>query len=319
MLAALLRANFTVTVLTRTSSTHTFPPSVTVAPVDYTDLSSLISALHGQDALVSTVTTEAVALQRNLIDAAITAGVRRFVPSEFGSDTFNPRTRKLPVYAQKVAVQEYLVEAVRRAEVDAEAAAAAAAAAAGARKGKGDRSGDGEVKAETMTYTLVINNVFLDWGLAANFILNLAERRAELYDGGARVFSTTTLATVAKAVVGVLRKPAETKNRAVYIQDVATTQRELLALAQKFTPGEEWTVQEVDTGSVEKWAYEELRKPEGERELWPAMFGFLKRAIWAEGYGGRFERLDNEILGLEERGEEWLAEVVREGLEKVRA
>ena len=38
ILDALLAANFSVTVLTRASSTHAFPPSVTVARVDYESL-----------------------------------------------------------------------------------------------------------------------------------------------------------------------------------------------------------------------------------------------------------------------------------------
>jgi uncharacterized protein YbjT (DUF2867 family) len=73
---------FEVTVLTRESSNHKFPPEVKIAKVDYTSPESLAAALEGQDALVSAVATLAVLSQRLLIDAAVKAGVKRIIPSE---------------------------------------------------------------------------------------------------------------------------------------------------------------------------------------------------------------------------------------------
>ena len=48
-------------------------------------------------------------LAYRLIDAAVAAGVKRFVPSEFGANNLDPRARKLvPVYDTKGAMREYL-------------------------------------------------------------------------------------------------------------------------------------------------------------------------------------------------------------------
>jgi hypothetical protein len=54
----------------------------------------LTGALKGIDALVSTVAGTAIDSQTILIDAAIAAGVKRFIPSEFGSCTTNPKLEK---------------------------------------------------------------------------------------------------------------------------------------------------------------------------------------------------------------------------------
>ena len=51
--------------------------------------------------------------------------------------------------------------------------------------------------------------------------------------GGVTKFSTTTLATAAKAVVRVLMKPEETNNRAVHVQDAALTMKDLFRLSKK--------------------------------------------------------------------------------------
>lgn len=87
---------FTCSILSRTSSTSTFSPHITVHRIsdDYPE-AELLSALKGQDAVVSTMATAQLHQQRKIIDAAIKMGVKRFVPSEFGSDTENARAMEL--------------------------------------------------------------------------------------------------------------------------------------------------------------------------------------------------------------------------------
>lgn len=47
--------------------------------------------------------------QNKLIDAAIAAGVKRFIPSEYGSDSTNDKLNALiPIFASKIAVVDYL-------------------------------------------------------------------------------------------------------------------------------------------------------------------------------------------------------------------
>jgi uncharacterized protein YbjT (DUF2867 family) len=269
ILSQLLAANFTVTVLTRSSSTTTpYPPTVTVRPVDYTSIDSITTALRGQDALVSTLASAAIDVQIRLVDAALAAGVQRFIPSEFGSDTGNRLARKLSVYADKVKVQEYLAEKAQA--------------------------------HETFTYTFIYTNAFFDWGLKVGFLLG-----REMYDGGDRKFSTTRLSAIGKAVVGVLRHPPETRNRDVRVHEAVVTQKQLAQLS-----GKEWEAEEASTEVLEREAYAELGKEKP--DYGKAMYGFIKRAVWGEGYGGHFRQVDNELLRIGMISEKEIEELVKE-------
>lgn len=81
---SLLLSNFAVTIIARPTSTSTFPPSVRTLKGEYTP-EFLVSAFKGIDAVVLTVGGAALGEQKGMVDAAAKAGVRRIVPSEFGS------------------------------------------------------------------------------------------------------------------------------------------------------------------------------------------------------------------------------------------
>lgn len=70
-----------------------------------------MQAFRGQEAVISVVGATALADQKVYIDAAIEAGVKRFLPSEFGIDTLSDAGRALvPVLDTKVDVLDYLKE-----------------------------------------------------------------------------------------------------------------------------------------------------------------------------------------------------------------
>lgn len=90
IVAALLANHFTVTTITRESSTSSLPTGVAVRKADFSSLESLVSAFEGHDAVVAAVATSvALGSQNILADAALAAGVKRFIPSEFGTNTRN--------------------------------------------------------------------------------------------------------------------------------------------------------------------------------------------------------------------------------------
>ncbi|MCJ1426140.1 hypothetical protein MMC29_004042 [Sticta canariensis] len=275
ILNALLDAGFKVTVLTRKSSTHKFPDSVTAIPVDYDSLDSLTNALQGQDAVISTLASLAIGTQLLLVEAAAKAHVKRFIPSEFGSNTLNEKTGALPIFKDKVAVQDALKK---------------------------------EAASGGMTYTLICNGPFLDWGIMVGFIINLKGKSINLFDGGDRVFSSTSLPTIGKAVAGVLAHPEQTKNRAVYVQDTATTLRKLAAIGKKATGADGWTENVVSIDEEIEKAWAELKKDKPNPDNF--VLNFIKASIWGEGYGSRFEKLDNELLGIEGKSDAELEELV---------
>ena len=266
MLDALVKAGkFNVTVVKRPSSTATFPASVKVATAELSSVDAVTAAFKGQDAVISTVGTAGLPGQSVLIDAAVAAGVKRFLPSDFGCDIANPKTAALPVFGYKIATHKKLREA----------------AAA-----KPD-----------FTYTLVCTNAFLDWGLKMGFLLAWKEGKPKLFDGGNNVFSATTLASIGQAVVGVLSHPEETKNRYVYVKDIDISQNRLLEIAKKVDPAKKWEEPiHANTADMVKSSDESLAKGQVSP---PVMMAYLFRALFGPPeYGGRFAKDDNELLGV---------------------
>ncbi|EGR45357.1 uncharacterized protein TRIREDRAFT_81525 [Trichoderma reesei QM6a] len=281
VLPALLAANkFTVTVLRRASSSpSTFPDGVRVVDVDFSSVESLTAALAGQDAVVSTVGSAALKdEQKRLIDAAVAAGVKRFLPSEFGCDLTKELPAKLPVFAAKVEITRYLED---------------------------------KAKTTPLTYTLVYSGPFFDWGLQYNFIFKSAGSKPVLYDGGNTVFSSSTLDAVAQAVVGVLLKPEETKNRAVRFQSVAISQRQLLDIAKEVAPERDWQPEVVKLDDLTKAADERLAKGLFDQETFTP---YILRAINDERYEPKFEKLDNELLGIKQLTQEEVKAIVKKTL-----
>jgi nucleoside-diphosphate-sugar epimerase len=278
IIQALVRAGFPVTVLTRSSQMKSLDldPSADVkfAMVDYASSSSLEDALQGHFGVVSTVNARATGEQMPLIEAAVRAGVERFIPAEFGADMANKKARALPVFEQKEKTAEKLSEMA--------------------------------TTNPNFTYTLVRNGVFFDWGLQMNFLLNTQSHTATIIDGGDHPFSTTTLATVAKAVVDTFQHLKETKNWAVYIHDAVLTQNQLIDIVKRVGSNKaEWTLERTTTAEVEKRA---LKSPA--EDAFKAMMDQLCLSIYAEGYGGNFSgRTDNALFGISEMTKEEIQNV----------
>ncbi|MCJ1398939.1 hypothetical protein MMC11_002140 [Xylographa trunciseda] len=273
---ALQAAGFTVTALTRGASTSSIPTDVHIATVDYSSIESLAKALTGQDAVVSCVGSFALSSQPNIVEAASAAGVKRFIPAEFGADTLNPLTRAFAILKDKLQVQRMLVE-------------------------KYEQSG--------MTYSLLFTGLFLDWGLENGMILGVKSRKGTLYDGGKTVMSTTTIASIAKGIAGCLLHPEETKNRGVYIQDATVSQSKLVELTNKVNPGE-WDLKEASTIELEKQAaaaYE--RKDPNPMSMAGAVF---RMYFGGEAYGQPFKKLDNELLGIKGMSDEEIEALIRD-------
>ncbi len=224
-------------------------------------MESLTTALKGQDAVVSAVGTDGFLGQSVLFDAAVAAGVKRFLPSEFGSDLSNPKTASLPVFGYKVAIRKHIEEKVN----------------AGA----------------NITYTYVVNAPFLDWGIEVGFLLDWKEGKPRIYNGGDVPFSATSLQSVGLATVGVLSHYEETRNRQVYVHDIVVTQNQLLGIAKKVAPEKIWAPVPTKTSDMYEAANAALEK--GDLSV---MYDYIFVGIFTDGYGGKFENVENELLGV---------------------
>ena len=96
--------------LTRTSSEASFPADVSVVNTLYSE-NELVEIFRGQNAIISAVGAAGFQEQKVFIDAAIKAGVQRFLPSELSSNTLSDVVRELvPVFKPKKAILDYLRE-----------------------------------------------------------------------------------------------------------------------------------------------------------------------------------------------------------------
>ncbi|KAG5800960.1 hypothetical protein H9Q69_000087 [Fusarium xylarioides] len=275
--------SFDVTVLARDGGQPAdYPPEVRVAKVNYESPDSLQDALRGIDAVISTVGKKSgLECQFKLIDAAVVARVKRFIPSEFGADLQHPPIREFPTYRAKAQTEEYLERLAK--ETD-------------------------------LSYTYIYNSLLFDYALQLNVFGDFTARTVHMYDGGDGHFSATRIVTVARAVVAVLRKPEETKNRAVRITDISTSPRELLERLQRLDPKHEWTPVNVDTEAQVKEAQDKLVSGRFSPKAFAA---FATRATFAPGIAS-ICRGDNELLGLQEMTEEELETLLKEKMSSSR-
>ncbi|KAF2450843.1 NAD(P)-binding protein [Karstenula rhodostoma CBS 690.94] len=283
ILAALLAASHTVTVLTRIGSTAAAKlpphPNMDIKEVDLGDARSIAPAFSGVSVVISSVAASAIASQNPLIDAAVAAGVQRFIPAEYGLDSANAKAALLPIIKEKVDTQTYLNAKVRE-------------------------------TGGTFSWTAIANGWFLDWVLqSTDILLDVKERRATLYNGGDVPFSAALLRDIAQAVVGIVAKPEETKNRVVYVHSAVVTQKQLLRYAEE-RDGRKWSTSVQGT----KELLEEI-KGAVEKEDFDTAYRVAPILGCSDlGYGCDFsDHVDNELLGIKEMSEAELRELV-EGL-----
>ncbi|KAK3682003.1 hypothetical protein LTR37_020681 [Vermiconidia calcicola] len=106
VLAALLEQNqHSITAITRATSKALFPPAVTVHRGDLKDPAFLRSSLAGQDILVSLVAHDALEDEAQFLEVAKQAGVKVFVPSDFGNPLSDQRfTGAIPSMKRKLEI-----------------------------------------------------------------------------------------------------------------------------------------------------------------------------------------------------------------------
>ncbi|KAG9053869.1 hypothetical protein FS842_006906 [Serendipita sp. 407] len=265
----LLQSNepkFTVTALIRSSSSYTLPEGVDqdrakLAKVDFDDQPGLVNVLRGQDAIVFAFGAgpDLIPTSKTLIDAAIEAGVKRVIPSEFGNDEI-PLTE--PLFGNKQVVQKILQEAASQGKI---------------------------------TYTLIRNGPWFDLGFTLALGFDIQARTATLYDNGDRKFHTTTVPSICRAITSLLADSSQSVNKVVHIHDFFITQLDVLKVTEEIT-GSKFAITKVDTNEMAKSAMEGLSRGEF---IPQNIFGAIRASVWGEKSAARWdENDDSAALGL---------------------
>ena len=156
-----------------------------------------------------------------MLNAAIKAKVKLFMPSEYTLDVTHPAARQI---GAEILNGERATWADKISEI----------AASGA-----------------IDYTTLVVGGFLDLGLKSGFMgFDIANHQAKLYDDGAHKTTGSTLAFIAQAVVTVLQIPRDrTRNRRIHAVEVEYSGQELLAAFEQET-GRKWTVERISTDEL---------------------------------------------------------------------
>ena len=232
ILTALLSSpSFNITIGSRASSTATFPPHIPIISLsDAFTLAELTAAFQNQDAVVVALSTGPVTadgkdgLAFRLVDAALAAGVKRFVPSEFGANNLDARARRLiPTYDAKGHMLEHLIDACA------------------ASKGK-------------MSWTSISCGSWLDWALdpskSANFLgVDVKARTATVYDSGDCRFAVTTSRNAGLAVAKALQQPHISANKQIFLCDFLASTNEIVAALERETR-ERFRVERRESGPL---------------------------------------------------------------------
>ncbi len=228
--------------------------------------------------MVCATSVQSIELQKDIIEAAQKAGVKRFILNEYANSPTNQTF--LPELESFRTVKLQMVE---------QAKALAA------------------VNPE-FTWSALATGNFIDYSLEKYpaFGFDLAKKRARLIDDGTEPISATTLEDIGVAVRGILRRPEMTANQYLHIRSTEASQKQILEALEGIT-GQEWEVKYEDSRELYEKGKEMFAG--GDRA---GMLNLLVVQLFAKGASRSIvvskEESDNELLGVREKDVE---EVVR--------
>ncbi|KAF9771013.1 hypothetical protein IL306_011362 [Fusarium sp. DS 682] len=288
--ALLQTGKHTITALTRKGSTTNLPKGILIAPIDYNDESTLITALKNQQFLIITMAPNAPRdTHSKLVQAAAKAGVPYIMPNGYHGDI-----------KQVKLGEDILLGPIAKANRD-------------------------EIERLGMKWITVCCGFWFEYSLAGGeqrFGFDFDKKSVTFYDDGEVKNSTSTLVQVGRAVAKVLslkELPEDENdgsltlsgffNKPIYLNSFVVSQRDLFESIKRVTgtTDSDWTVTHEST----KERYEEgmVQVKRGD------MSGFSKllyaRAFFPEDPSNLSAKAQNDLLGLPE---EDLDEATKDGI-----
>lgn len=262
VLPHLIFANFKVTVITRRDGAE-IPPNVEQRVVNYNSLESLTEALKGQDAVIDATSVSDPAIAIRIIDAAVAAGVSRFISAEFSADPRALNARSLSVSYVKRTSFEHLEQLA---------------------------------KDNRISFTAVSNSAFLDWNLETESMnTDVGKKTVQLLGKGNVVIPWTLLNEVGQATTNVLLNLEETRNRVVYTYDTQKSQVQMLDLAKQTLGDNNWEETTLDMEAVFQEALSRFSAGIINIQVISDMIRYSNSRA---DFAGPFTANDNSVLGV---------------------
>ncbi|KAF1958440.1 hypothetical protein CC80DRAFT_592137 [Byssothecium circinans] len=175
------------------------PTSITHKTSDFTS-SSIEVAFKGEDVVISTVFGGNFEMQTSIFDAVIAAGVKRFIPHEFGYDSLN------------IAIQGRISGAAERAIVI-------------------ERLRRASLEWVGVAVGCILDSTLLN----SNLGFDLAWQRGTINGTGSEPFPETSLTRVGIMVERILQHCGKVKNEYVYAAGIMTSGDEIAVSLEKNT------------------------------------------------------------------------------------
>ena len=275
-------AGYTVTAIQRKESKKVAAGAAKSIKVDLTSESGLIDAFKGQDAVVSATPDPVLATEKIWMDAAVSAGVKRIVLSEYSTNMDNQKSQTLPIIHDKLITRKYAEEL-----------------------GSAGKIGWSSVNNGPFLLPFIWTSGWMG--------ANLKTKTALFHDGGDKIVCTSTLERIGETVEKILapEHAEETKNKSIYTYSAAVSERKITNVISKVT-GFDFPSTNVSVDEVTKDAFAALEKGDNSKNM-----QFYVPFCWGDGYGGDFRsQAWNEKLGLKELSDEELEGLFREWLSK---
>lgn len=223
-----------------------------------------------------------ISAQKTVIDACIQASVKRYIPSDFGGFSTDPTAESLNLHVAAQDIQKYLKQKASRGEID---------------------------------YTVFAVGCFLEYVISMPFIVDVHKHTIDLYDNGLHAFSSTSVASIGKAVAGALKNAQSTKNRVIRVHDIVLTQAKVLGIAKKYSaPVSDWRVNVIDASAEIERLVPILKQSKGDVGTW---FALLKAAILSGKFAADYTPPDNDLVGLALMSESEFEKRYAEGYQSV--
>ncbi|KAH8703352.1 hypothetical protein BGW36DRAFT_422916 [Talaromyces proteolyticus] len=167
-----------------------------------------------------------------------------------------------------------------------------------------------QARSDKINWTIVAPGGFLEYVFDLPFVLELANRKIEIINGGDIPFSVSEFGTTAKWIIGVLRQPKRGVDHCVQTHATTVTQNEVFGLVKKYDPNpESWTVLQQESNVKLERGMGMIKNGDFSMN---AISTMMSGIIWSGDYNLAFKETDNEWLGVEMITKERLEELIED-------
>ncbi|KAF1994713.1 hypothetical protein P154DRAFT_581567 [Amniculicola lignicola CBS 123094] len=208
-------SHYRVTILTYPSQTPHLPSHVHLHHITHvtSDFSSpsLTSAFKGHDIIIVAVPGGDTDFQIRIINAAVSAGVPRYIPYEFGQDTLNTGVQeRLPKYLERARVIEYLQDICS--------------------------------EHQSFEWVGVAVGCILDRALLTGDLgFDMQWQSATIHGTGNERFAVSSIERVGVVVESLIQQWGQVRNRYIYAAGTVTSANDIISCLETIS-GSKWTI-----------------------------------------------------------------------------